>query len=63
MVKYTNLEGCLDHESKSEVEVAYMSRAYLLYLFGASLFLNRRSVVHIGWLTALADLEIAGRFD
>lgn len=46
VVKYTNLEGCLDHEPKSEVEVAYMSRAYLLYLFGVSLFLNRRSGAH-----------------
>lgn len=40
-----------------------MARAYLLYLFGASLFLNRRGSVHLGWLPALENLEIVGKYD
>ncbi|KAI8571321.1 hypothetical protein RHMOL_Rhmol01G0110600 [Rhododendron molle] len=52
-----------DHEPASDEEAAQMARAYLLYLFGASLFPNRRSQVHLGYLAGLVDLEQAGRFD
>jgi hypothetical protein len=56
-VKYTSLVSIWDHEPASEEEAAQMARAYLLYLFGASLFPNRRGVVYLGWLPALADLR------
>ncbi|KAH7858103.1 hypothetical protein Vadar_020029 [Vaccinium darrowii] len=62
-VRYTVLVGFWDHEPGSEEEARQMARAYLLYLFGASLFPNRQGVVHLGWLPALEDLETAGRFD
>ncbi|KAH7849478.1 hypothetical protein Vadar_018461 [Vaccinium darrowii] len=48
---------------ESEEEARQMARAYLLYLFGASLFPNRQGMVHLGWLPALESLETAGRFD
>ncbi|KAH7864252.1 hypothetical protein Vadar_027471 [Vaccinium darrowii] len=62
-VRYTVLVGFWDHEPGSEEEARQMARAYLLYLFGASLFPNRQGMVHLGWLPALEDLETAGRFD
>ncbi|KAH7861341.1 hypothetical protein Vadar_024837 [Vaccinium darrowii] len=62
-VRYTVLVGFWDHEPESEEEARQMARAYLLYLFGASLFPNRQGVVHLGWLPALESLETAGRFD
>ncbi|KAI8551725.1 hypothetical protein RHMOL_Rhmol06G0209000 [Rhododendron molle] len=40
-----------------------MARAYLLYLFGATLYPNRRSRVHLSYLPALRDLRTASRFD
>ena len=40
-----------------------MARAYLLYLFGVSLFPNRQGIVHLGWLPALANLETAHTLD
>lgn len=63
MVKYTQFPRYWDHEPATETEAAQMARAYLLYLFGATLFPNRRSEVHLGWLPALEDLERAGRFN
>jgi hypothetical protein len=62
-VRYTVLVDFWDHEPGSEEETRQMARAYLLYLFGASLFPNRQGVVHLGWLPALESLETAGRFD
>lgn len=40
-----------------------MARAYLLYLFSASLYLNRCSKVHLSYLPALRDLRTASSFD
>ncbi|KAI8567918.1 hypothetical protein RHMOL_Rhmol02G0158400 [Rhododendron molle] len=40
-----------------------MTRAYLLYLFGASLFPGRGSTVHLSYLPALRDLRTTSRFD
>ncbi|KAI8568393.1 hypothetical protein RHMOL_Rhmol02G0195400 [Rhododendron molle] len=47
----------------SDDEAAQMARVYLLYLFGVSLFPNRRSRVHFCYLAGLVDLGQAGRFD
>ncbi|XP_058225011.1 protein MAINTENANCE OF MERISTEMS-like [Rhododendron vialii] len=52
-----------DHEPATNEEAAQMARAYLLYLFGASLFPNRRSRVHLCYLAGVVDLGQAGRFD
>ncbi|XP_058191107.1 uncharacterized protein LOC131308255 [Rhododendron vialii] len=47
----------------SELEVEQMARAYLLYLFGATLYPNKRSTVHMSYLPTLYDLRTASRFD
>ncbi|KAI8563782.1 hypothetical protein RHMOL_Rhmol03G0135600 [Rhododendron molle] len=53
MVKYSQFEkGYWDRTPKDDKEVAQMDRAYLLYLFGASMFPNRRNGVHLGALEA-----------
>ncbi|KAI8524921.1 hypothetical protein RHMOL_Rhmol13G0187100 [Rhododendron molle] len=46
-----------------EEEAEQMARAYLLYLFGATLYPNRRSRVHLSDLPAVRDLRTASRFD
>ncbi|KAI8542702.1 hypothetical protein RHMOL_Rhmol08G0159400 [Rhododendron molle] len=46
-----------------ELEEERMARAYLLYLFGATLYPNKRSMVHLSYLPALRDLNTASRFD
>ena len=63
MVRCDHLPALWDHEPESPTEVAQMARAYLLYLFGVSLFPNRRSEVHLGWLPALADLSRVASLD
>ncbi|KAI8535752.1 hypothetical protein RHMOL_Rhmol10G0198200 [Rhododendron molle] len=50
-------------EVTTEREAEQMARAYLLYLFGATLYPNRRSRVHLSYLPALRDLRTASRFD
>ncbi|KAI8572109.1 hypothetical protein RHMOL_Rhmol01G0172900 [Rhododendron molle] len=40
-----------------------MAMAYLMYLFGASLYLSRHSKVHLSYLPALWDLRTASHFD
>lgn len=40
-----------------------MARAYLLYLFGVSLFSNRRSEVHLGWIPAMVNLSRVASLD
>lgn len=40
-----------------------MARAYLLYLFGASLYPSRHNKVHLSYLPALRDLRTTLRFD
>lgn len=63
MATYGQFVKYWDHEPASDEEAAQMARAYLLYLFGASLFLNRRTRVHLSFLAGLVDLRRAGRYD
>jgi hypothetical protein len=50
-------------EGVTELEVEQLARVYLLYLFGATLYPNKRSTVHLSYLPALLDLRSAARFD
>ncbi|XP_058224951.1 protein MAINTENANCE OF MERISTEMS-like [Rhododendron vialii] len=50
-------------EPESDLEAEKMARAYLLYLFRATLYPNKRSTVHLSYLPALYDLSTASRFD
>ncbi|XP_058185756.1 protein MAIN-LIKE 2-like [Rhododendron vialii] len=63
MAAYGQFMEYWDHEPATDEEAAQMARAYLLYLFGASLFPNRHSRVHLCYLAGLVDLGQAGRFD
>ncbi|XP_058217451.1 protein MAINTENANCE OF MERISTEMS-like [Rhododendron vialii] len=63
MAAYGQFVEYWDHEPATDEEAAQMARAYLLYLFGASLLPNRRSRVHLCYLAGLVDLGQAGRFD
>ena len=63
MAAYGQFVEYWDHEPADDEEAARMARAYLLYLFGASLYPNRRSRVHLSYLAGLVDLRQAGRFD
>ncbi|XP_058217462.1 protein MAINTENANCE OF MERISTEMS-like [Rhododendron vialii] len=49
--------------SVSEQEVEQMARAYLLYLFGATLYLNKRATMHLSYLPALRNLHTASRYN
>ncbi|KAI8571745.1 hypothetical protein RHMOL_Rhmol01G0142600 [Rhododendron molle] len=63
VAEYGQFTTYWDHEPANDVEAAQMTRAYLLYLFGASLFPLRRSRVHLSYLAGLVDLKQAGLFD
>ncbi|XP_058225789.1 uncharacterized protein LOC131334672 isoform X2 [Rhododendron vialii] len=63
MVKYEQFREYLKKIPTTQQEEEQMARAYLLYLFGASLYPNRRSKVHLSYLPALRDLSTASRFD
>lgn len=63
MVKYAQFEEYLKKILTTWQEEEQMVRAYLLYLFGASLYPNRRSRVHLSYLPALWDLSTTSRFD
>ena len=63
MARYDQFKDYLRPEVATEEEAEQMARAYLLYLFGASLFPNRRSNVHLSYLPALRDFRTASRFD
>ncbi|KAI8537838.1 hypothetical protein RHMOL_Rhmol09G0055200 [Rhododendron molle] len=63
MAKYEQFKKYLRKKVTIEREAEQMARAYLLYLFGASLYPNRRSRVHLSYLPALRDLRTASRFD
>ncbi|KAI8559157.1 hypothetical protein RHMOL_Rhmol04G0151600 [Rhododendron molle] len=63
VAEYGQFTTYWEHEPVDDVEVAQMARAYLMYLFGASLFPLRRSRVHLSYLAGLVDLRLAGRFD
>ncbi|XP_058200639.1 uncharacterized protein LOC131315544 [Rhododendron vialii] len=63
MARYGQFTRYLAKEVATEQEAEQMARAYLLYLFGATLYPNRRSKVHLSYLPALRDLRTASRFD
>ncbi|KAI8538178.1 hypothetical protein RHMOL_Rhmol09G0081900 [Rhododendron molle] len=64
MVPYKPFKQYLQNRvPTSELEEAPMARAYLLYLFGATLYPNKRSTVHLSYLPALRDLRTTSRFD
>ncbi|XP_058208188.1 serine/threonine-protein phosphatase 7 long form homolog [Rhododendron vialii] len=63
MARYGQFTRYLTKEVATEQEAEQMARAYLLYLFGATLYPNRRSKVHLSYLPALRDLRTASRFD
>jgi hypothetical protein len=47
----------------SQTEAEQKARCYLLYVFGASLYANRRCKVHFSLLPALRDFEKASQYD
>ncbi|KAI8563759.1 hypothetical protein RHMOL_Rhmol03G0134000 [Rhododendron molle] len=61
--RYAQFIRYLKKKPTNEHEEAQMARAYLLYMFGASLFPGRGSTVHLSYLPALRDLRTASRFD
>ncbi|KAI8559891.1 hypothetical protein RHMOL_Rhmol04G0211100 [Rhododendron molle] len=61
--RYAQFMWYLKKKRNNEHEEAQMARAYLLYLFGASLFPGRGSTVHLSYLPALRDLRTTSRFD
>ncbi|KAI8559363.1 hypothetical protein RHMOL_Rhmol04G0167400 [Rhododendron molle] len=63
MARYEPLTEYLNKEVTTEQEVERMARACLLYLFGATLYPNRRSKVHLSYLPALRNLRTASCFD
>ncbi|KAI8551022.1 hypothetical protein RHMOL_Rhmol06G0152500 [Rhododendron molle] len=63
MARYEQFTGYLKKEATTEQEEEQMARAYLLYLFGATLYPNRHSRVYLSYLPALRDLRTASRFD
>ncbi|KAI8524686.1 hypothetical protein RHMOL_Rhmol13G0167500 [Rhododendron molle] len=63
VVRYKQFTEYLKKEVTTEREAEQMARAYLLYLFGASLYPGRRSKVHLSYLPALRDLKTASHFD
>ncbi|KAI8529994.1 hypothetical protein RHMOL_Rhmol11G0019500 [Rhododendron molle] len=63
VAEYGQFTKYWDHEPADDVEAAQMARAYLLYLFGASLFPFRRSRVHLSYLAGQVDLRPARQYD
>ncbi|KAI8549169.1 hypothetical protein RHMOL_Rhmol06G0005500 [Rhododendron molle] len=61
--RYAQFIRYLKKKPNNEHEEAQMARAYLLYMFGASLFPGRGSTVHLSYLPALRDLRTASRFN
>ncbi|KAI8538396.1 hypothetical protein RHMOL_Rhmol09G0099800 [Rhododendron molle] len=61
--RYAQFIRYLKKKPANEHEEAQMARAYLLYMFGASLFPGRGSTIHLSYLPALRDLRTASRFD
>ncbi|KAI8524807.1 hypothetical protein RHMOL_Rhmol13G0178500 [Rhododendron molle] len=63
MVRYKQFTRYLKRKVTTEQEEEQMARAYLLYLFGATLYPGRRSKLHLTYLPALRDLRTASCFD
>ncbi|KAI8568934.1 hypothetical protein RHMOL_Rhmol02G0239400 [Rhododendron molle] len=63
MARYKQFTRYLKKKVTIEQEEEQMARAYLLYLFGVTLYLGRCSKVHLSYLPALRDLRTASRFD
>ncbi|KAI8571985.1 hypothetical protein RHMOL_Rhmol01G0163500 [Rhododendron molle] len=63
MAKCVQFKAYLKKEPTTEQEVEQMARAYLLYLFGASVYPSRCNRVYLSYLTVLRDPRKASRFD
>ncbi|KAI8529894.1 hypothetical protein RHMOL_Rhmol11G0010200 [Rhododendron molle] len=63
MVRYDQFTRYLQKEVTTKREAEQLARAYLLYLFGASLYPSRHSKVHLSYLPTLRNLRTASRFD
>ncbi|XP_058185541.1 protein MAINTENANCE OF MERISTEMS-like [Rhododendron vialii] len=63
MAWYRQFTKYLKKKVTTEQEAEQMARAYLLYLFGATLYPNRCSKVHLSYLPALRELRTASCFD
>ncbi|KAI8550575.1 hypothetical protein RHMOL_Rhmol06G0117800 [Rhododendron molle] len=63
MAKYEQFTKYLKKKVTTEREAEQMARAYLLYLFGTTLYPNRRNRVHLSYLPALRDLRTTSCFD
>ncbi|KAI8572277.1 hypothetical protein RHMOL_Rhmol01G0185700 [Rhododendron molle] len=63
MVRYEQFKEYLKKLPTTEQEEEQMARAYLLYLFGATLYPNKHAMVHLSYLPALRDLCMASRYD
>ncbi|KAI8547556.1 hypothetical protein RHMOL_Rhmol07G0205400 [Rhododendron molle] len=61
--RYAQFIRYLKKKPANEHEEAQMAQAYLLYMFGASLYPGQGSTVHLSYLPALRDLRAASRFD
>lgn len=55
-------DHCLGRPT-SRLAAEQKARCYLLYMFGATLFANRRHHVHLGYLAALRDFDRVARYD
>jgi hypothetical protein len=51
-----------DH-CNSRAKVLHHTRAFILYLLGASLFANSDGNIHLGLLKSLEDVDLIGQFD
>ncbi|KAH7835946.1 hypothetical protein Vadar_031357 [Vaccinium darrowii] len=48
---------------QSHTEAKQKTQCYLLYVFGASLYANKRCKVHFAFMPALGDFEKATQYD
>ncbi|KAI8559478.1 hypothetical protein RHMOL_Rhmol04G0177100 [Rhododendron molle] len=61
--QYAQLLDLWKEPPKRRVEEEQMTRCFLLYMLGASLFPNRRNRVHLSFLSALRNVGEIARFD
>ncbi|XP_058223161.1 uncharacterized protein LOC131332868 [Rhododendron vialii] len=63
MMKYEQFKRYFKKKVTTAQEAEQMARAYLMYLFGASLYPSKRSRVQLSQLPALRDLRTTSRLD
>lgn len=63
LVRYTAMREPALGEPASAMEADQKARCYLLFLFGACIYANKRNLVHLSYLPALRDLRSASRYD